>query len=86
MAQFSVGQMVYIRPTSMASEEFREKVHRLGLYSKHPSQVLFRTGIGVCTVLLPSGTIIPGHSRTFTAGEYAGQEYLDLSEKHLTAA
>lgn len=84
MAEVAIGQRVYIRPTRMASDEFREKITSVGLDRKRIAVVLDRTRTGSCVLLLPSGVSVPGHSHGFPPGtKYAGHEYLDVHESHL---
>ena len=84
MAEVAVGQKVYIHPTHMASDEFREKITRVGLDREKIAVVLDRTRVGSCVLLLPRGVSVPGHSHEFPSGtKYAGREYLDVHESHL---
>ena len=73
------GSKVRLKPTSEASGELRQKVAALG---DVVGEVGAMTGIGVCTVLLPPGISIPGHSHPL--GD--GRDYIDLHKEHLEAA
>ncbi len=73
------GDKVCLRPTSMASNELREKVVALGEVVGEIGAV---TGVGVCTVLLPPGVKIEGHSHPLNGDRH----YIDLHWSHLQAA
>lgn len=75
-----VGQNVIIRPTRKASEDFIEKLGKGYVIAT----VFGKSSIGVCTLLLPKGFSIPGHSKIVLEGSYKGREILDLHETHLT--
>lgn len=82
-----VGRHVFIRPTEISSDEFRGKVKRVGLDCRRTAVVLYRYNSGVCTLLLPLNVSVPGHSHPFPDdSQYAGLEYLDVSEVHLSVA
>lgn len=73
-----VGSLVKLNPTSVASEELRQEVAALGDVR---AEVLAVSGIGVCTLLLPEGVAIQGHSHPLPNN--SGQHYLDLHQDHL---
>lgn len=76
------GTQVKFEPTDMASDEFKQKVKALGDVT---AEVLDVSRIGVCTLLLPVGIVIDGHSHPFTDGTLKGRHYLDIHESHLVA-
>lgn len=71
-----MGSKVRLKPTDKASAELRQKVAALG---EVVGEIGLVTGIGVCTVLLPSGVTIPGYSHAL--GD--GREYIDIHKMHL---
>ena len=71
-----VGSEVRLKPTDKASGELRQKVAALG---DVVGEIIGMTNIGVCTVLLPPGVSIPGHSKPL--GD--GSDYIDLHKQHL---
>ncbi len=73
------GSKVRLKLTSKASGELRQKVAALG---DVVGEVGAMTGIGVCTVLLPQGISIPGHSHPLGNG----RDYIDLHKEHLEVA
>lgn len=79
----TIKQQIIIVPSDGASEEFKGKVEAKG---KIVLTVLDKSSIGVCTLLLPKGVSIQGHSRPMPPGPYEGHEYLDLHESHLVPA
>ena len=78
------GQKVILNPRVLqSSEEFIQQIIAIG---EVVCTVLARTGIGVCTLLLPEGVTIQAHSHPFPDGSYKGQHYLDIHEMHLQPA
>lgn len=71
------GDKVYLRPTNIASDELREKVATMG--DDVVGEIVVVTGIDVCTVLLPPGITIEGHSHVFDENRH----YIDLHGSHL---
>lgn len=77
----TINQQVIIVASDGASEEFKSKVKAMGEVAL---TVLDRSSMGVCTLLLPRGVSIQGHSHPIPSGSfYEGHEYLDLHESHL---
>lgn len=70
------GTRVRLKPTPMASDEFRQKVTEL---VDVIAEVGACSSIGVCTLILPKGVSISGHSHPFGNGH----DYLDIHESHL---
>ncbi len=70
------GTKVRFKPTNNPSEEFRAKIEALGDFV---GEVLAVSNIGVCTVLLPKGVTIEGHSHYLRDG----QHYCDIHEENL---
>lgn len=70
------GSKVLLKPTNMASDELKDKLGALG---EVVGVVVDITGIGVCTVILPVGIEIEGHSHPLENG----QHYIDLHSFHL---
>jgi len=78
-----VNQKVVIVPTDIADEEFGREVEKKG---KIVLTVLSKSNLGVCTLLLPKGVSIQGHSHPLPPGPYEGHDYIDLHESHLAPA
>lgn len=74
--QVQKGSKVRIN-TARTSDELRKKVADLGEVT---GEVGDMSGIGVCTVLLPPGVKIPGHSQPLGADD---RHYIDLHRDHL---
>jgi len=78
-----VNQRVVI---SLASSQLDNDLKaKLEVQDKLVLDVVDKTGLGVCTLLLPEDVSIKGHSRQFDSGEYKGREYLRLHESQLKA-
>lgn len=73
------GSRVRFNPTDKASDEFRQKIASLGDVVGEVGAI---TDLGMCTVLLPPGVSIPGHSHPL--GD--GRDYVDLHRVHLAEA
>ncbi len=73
------GNQVRFEPSEGASDEFRAKIAALG---ELRGTVVAFTGLGSCTVLLPEGVTISGHSHELPNDSY-GRHYVDVSERHL---
>lgn len=84
VARLKRGQSVVIRPTVLAGEYFGSKITRTGLDRLLSIVLNNRTNSGICTILLPEGTAIPGYSHPLPAGElHAGRHCLLISEEQL---
>jgi hypothetical protein len=73
------GSKVRLRPTKMTSLQLSKLVMA---YGEVTGEIAGVSGIGVCTVVLPLGVTLPGHSHPFT---FNGVEhhYIDLHKQHL---
>ncbi len=47
------------------------------------AEVVDKSGLGVCQLVLEKGARIPGYSHLLTGGPYAGCEFVDLHEIHI---
>lgn len=57
---------------------------RLAIGNRHiEAEIVDKTKLGVCQLILQEGESIPGYSKPITEGEYAGCELLDLQEMHI---
>lgn len=72
----NIGDKVYFRPTKIASDELLWKLAKLGNMTGEIGAI---TGVGVCTVLLPHGVTIEGHSHPLDESRH----YVDLHQSHL---
>lgn len=73
-----VGSKVQLKPTDRVSGELRSKVAGMG--DKAVGEIIAKTSIGICTVQLPVGVVIEGHSHPLEEG---GSHYIDLHQSHL---
>jgi hypothetical protein len=73
------GSKVRLRPTKIASLQLSKLVMA---YGEVTGEIAGVTRLDVCTVVLPIGVSLPGHSHPFT---FNGEEhhYIDLHKQHL---
>ncbi len=75
-----LGTIVKVKPTAIASEEFRQKV---AAYGEVKGEVHAVSNRGVCTLILAKGVEIEGHSHPVPSPDYVGHHYLDINQSHL---
>jgi len=79
----SIGQRVVL-PDHLKKDEPGLADLRLAIGDRHiEAEVMDKTGLGLCWLILPEGVIILGYSHPITEGKYAGHEFMDLHETHI---